>query len=426
MGSINIGIMGLGTIGYGVYTILKDEIDKLNKRHNLKLKLHSVADPEIDKKDISGDVNKYNDGYKITNDPDINIVIEVIGGTGIAKELVSQAIKNKKHVITANKAIISEYGKEIFELANENDVTVSFEAAVGGVMPAVHTLNEYLSSNKVISIKGILNGTCNYILTLMEEGLSYEDAVKKAQEKGFAEADPTLDVNGDDTAHKITILARLAWGINIKKEDISYQGIDKLKKIDFDYAKEHGYKIKLIGAAKKLNGKFDIFVKPLLMPKDHLLGKIDHEFNALLVKANYANSVLISGKGAGRFPTATAVVNDVILAAKKIKYKITEKYPVMKDSKEVLPEKDELKSKGYIRVLSHDRQGVLAKEAKILAENNINIKEFFQIAKYKQEDYIPDIIIVDETRLSNINAALVALNKLEDVKGEAFFLGIDE
>ncbi len=426
--TINIGMIGLGTIGFGVFIILRDNVDSLNEKYGINIKVHSVADLEINnlKDKISKDINQYKDGHKIVEDPEIDIVVELIGGTKIAKDLMVAAIKNKKDVVTANKAIISEFGEEIFELANKNDVNIAYEAAVGGVIPVINTVSDYLSSNKIQSIKGILNGTCNFIITKMEEGLSYEEAIKTAQQNGFAEADPTLDVNGADTAHKITILSRLAFGINVTFNDIYYQGIQNLTKVDFDYAKENGYKIKLLGMAREINGKYEICVGPVLVQKDHLLAKVDNEYNAVYVKGNHSDPILLVGKGAGRYPTATAVVNNIVLLAKKSVFGIKEKYPKLTGVKGKLFDISEKKIKGYLRILSKNVPGVLAKEAKVLGENKINIRECFQRTEYQQGDYIPNIVIIDKNNFSQISSTMKDLEKLDCVGEKPFFMGFDE
>jgi len=428
MKTINVGIIGLGTIGFGAFDILYENTSKINEKNNFNIKVHSVATKGVDeiKDKIPKEVKLLDNGAKIAEDKDIDIVVELMGGTTIAKDFVISAIKNKKHVVTANKAIISEFGKEIFKLAKENNVTISYGAAVGGVMPVIHTLKDYLLTNDIKEIKGILNGTCNFILTLMEQGLSYEESLKKAQEQGFAEADPTLDVNGADTAHKITILARLAFDMDITFNDIHFEGIQSLTNVDFDFAKQNGYKIKLLGIAKKLNGKYDINVRPFLISQGHLLAKVDNEYNAVFIEGNYSHPLLLVGKGAGRYPTATAVVNDIIEAAKKIMHETKEICPSLKIGKEKIAGPEEKETKGYLRILSVDKPGVLAAESKVFADNDINITEFFQKSKYKEKNYIPDIIIIDKTKISKIKSTIKQLNDLDCVEGKPFFLGIDE
>lgn len=427
MKQINIGIMGAGTIGLGVIHILSENLEKLNKKHGLNLKIHSVAAPEVAHLDIPSGIIKYTDGKFVAENPEIDIVVELIGGTGIAKTLMMQAISNKKHIVTANKAIISEHGKEISELASKNNVSLMYEASVGGVMPVIETISNYLSSNTITSIKGILNGTCNFMLTkMMEEGLGYEEALDIAQHKGFAEADPALDVSGADSCHKIAILARIAFGIDVSMKDIHYEGIQRLKRIDFDFAREGDYQIKLLASAKSSNGKYEISVRPMLINKDHLLAKVNNEYNAVLIEGNYSDPLLMVGKGAGRYPTATAVVSDIVKAATKMVYNVKGEVALLEPSKWKLVSIDDTYTKGYIRMLSVDQPGVLAKEARVIGENKINIVEFHQKTKYKMQRHVPDIIVIDKTKYSDINAALIQLSELECVEGEPFFLCIDE
>ena len=311
---VNIGIIGLGTIGFGVYEILRDNRENLNKKHNLNLVLKAIADPNIDNlEEDFKNIELYKEGSRIANDTEIDLAVLLIGGTGIELDLMKLAIKNKKHIITANKAIISEFGEEIFTLARENKVSIHYEAAVGGVIPVVETTENYLAANSIKSIKGIFNGTCNFILTKMDQGLSYEEALKITQEKGFAEADPTLDVNGADTAHKITILSRLAFGNNISINDIDYKGITDLTDEDFSKAKQKNCKIKLMGSA---NDKGEVYVEPVVISNNDVLSRFDNEYNAIIIEGDYSGPILLAGKGAGRYPTAIAVVNDIIKAAK--------------------------------------------------------------------------------------------------------------
>ena len=418
----NIGIMGLGTIGLGVYNILKDKLKTLNEKHDLEINIRAVADLNVDSLNLK-DTNTYKDASEMLEKERLDIVVELIGGTGIAKELMIKAIKNKSNIVTANKAIISEFGNEIFSLAKDNNINISYEASVGGVNPIISTMQNYLSSNNITSIKGILNGTCNFILTKMQQGLSYEKALKTAQEEGFAEADPTLDVNGADTAHKITILSRLAFGIDVTFNDIHFEGIQKLKNMDFDFAKENNYKIKLLGIANKKDDSYDIRVHPVLIEENHPLAKVDDEFNAVFIEGDYSGPIMLAGKGAGRYPTATAVVHDVVQIARKIKHGIKDSCPILKKSN--LLQIERTKNQGYIRILSVDKPGVLAQEAKVLGDNKINIMGFFQSLKYKHNSHIPDIITVSDTEFINIRAALGQLKNLECVAEDPFFLRIE-
>ncbi|MCD6214011.1 MAG: homoserine dehydrogenase, partial [Candidatus Desulfofervidus sp.] len=312
--AINIGLIGLGTVGRGVVKILTENRDLLLKKLNVPLVLKKVACKDRSRPrpvDLSG--IEITNAQEIINDPNIEIVIELIGGYEPAKTYILTAIKNRKHVVTANKALLALYGEEIFKTAMEYQVDIAFEASVGGGIPLIKGIKEGLVGNNILCIFGILNGTANYILTKMtKEGMAFKEALKEAQEKGFAEADPTFDIEGIDTAHKLTILLSLAYGIPIDFEQIYIEGIDNIEPLDIQFAQEFGYSIKLLAVSRQTDKGIESRVHPTMIPKEHLLANVNGAYNALLVRGDAVGNVLFYGLGAGMMPAGSAVVSDVV------------------------------------------------------------------------------------------------------------------
>src|SRR3989338_3649261 len=321
MQKINIGLIGFGTVGTGVVKVLKENAKTIQERLGAELVLKKIADKdivrdrgiEVDKSMLTTDANE------ILNDHSISIIIELVGGIEPAKTFILQALNHKKHVVTANKALLSQHGEEIFKAAAKNNVDIGFEASVGGGIPIIKALKEGLVANKINSIYGIINGTANYILSKMtNEGGRFEDVLKKAQEKGYAEADPTYDVEEIDTAHKLAILINLAYGTYIRLEDIYTEVISKVTPLDIKFAKEFGYKIKLLAIAKEEGGKIEARVHATMIPAEHLLSTVDGVYNAIYLRGNAVGPVMFYGKGAGMMPTASAVAADVVDICRKI------------------------------------------------------------------------------------------------------------
>src|SRR3989338_4070541 len=321
MQKINIGLIGFGTVGTGVVKVLKENAKTIQERLGAEVVLKRIADKdltrdrgvEVEKAILTADANE------ILNDPSINIVIELMGGIEPAKTFILKSLKNKKHVVTANKALLSQHGEEIFKTASANNVDIGFEASVGGGIPIIKALKEGLVANRINSIYGIINGTANYILSKMtNEGGKFEDVLKKAQEKGYAEADPTYDVEGIDTAHKLAILINLAYGTYIKPADIYTEGISKITPLDIKFAREFGYKIKLLAIAKEEDGRIEARVHATMIPAEHLLSTVDGVYNAIYLRGNAVGPVMFYGKGAGMMPTASAVAADVVDICRKI------------------------------------------------------------------------------------------------------------
>ena len=322
MQKINIGLIGFGTVGTGVVKVLKENAKTIQERLGAELVLKKIADKdivrdrgiEVDKSMLTTDANE------ILNDHSISIIIELVGGIEPAKTYILKALNHKKHVVTANKALLSQHGEEIFKAAAKNNVDIGFEASVGGGIPIIKALKEGLVANRINSIYGIINGTANYILSKMtNEGGRFEDVLKKAQEKGYAEADPTYDVEGIDTAHKLAILINLAYGTHIKPADIYTEGISKITPLDIKFAREFGYKIKLLAIAKEEDGRIEARVHATMIPAEHLLSTVDGVYNAIYLRGNAVGPVMFYGKGAGMMPTASAVAADVVDICRNLK-----------------------------------------------------------------------------------------------------------
>ncbi|HET7157783.1 MAG TPA: homoserine dehydrogenase, partial [Burkholderiales bacterium] len=321
MKPIRVGLLGIGTVGGGAYTVLKRNQEEIGRRAGCAITIDVVADKDLERvRSIVGDEARITaDAFEVVESPDIDIVIELIGGTGIARELVMKAIANGKHVVTANKAMLAQYGNEIFGAAQKSDVMVAFEGAVGGGIPIIKSLREGLSANRIEWIAGIINGTSNFILSEMrDKGASFEDVLKEAQARGYAEADPTFDIEGVDAAHKLTIMAAIGFGIPMQFKAAYIEGISQLTRADIRYAGELGYRIKLLGIAKRKANGIELRVHPTLIPEKRLIANVEGVMNAILVKGDAVGQTLYYGAGAGAEPTASAVVADLIDVARML------------------------------------------------------------------------------------------------------------
>jgi homoserine dehydrogenase len=414
---VNIGLIGTGTIGSGVINILNNNKKLIEKRTGIKLILKKVCNRTIEKaKKLVKEEQITEDYNDIINDPDINIIIELIGGYDPAKEIILKALKNKKHVVTANKALIAKHGSEIFKTAKENNVTIAFEAAIAGCVPVIKTIRESYASDKIKKMYGILNGTTNYILTKMGEGSSYKDALKKAQELGFAEADPSFDVEGNDAAQKITILSSLAFNTTIK-EEILTEGITKINKNDLEYADDLGYKIKLLAIAKNENNEIEIRVHPTMIPKNHELAAVKNELNAVYLVGENTTESMLYGKGAGQLPTATVVLGDVIDIAKGKKDNFYFEDKKIKDMNKII-------SKYYIRFTVIDKPGTLGQITKILGDNQISIASVNQ--KEKNKEIVPVILTTYKAPKENITKAIREIYPLGVIKDNPVVIRIED
>ncbi len=413
---INVGLIGCGTIGTGVVDLFADR-----KPNGINLKTVVVRD--INKPRKSSFSNITDDANKVIDDPEIGIVIELIGGYEPAKEYIIRAIRNGKHVVTANKAVISEYGPEIFAEAEKNNVNVGFEGAVAGGIPIINPLLGQLSLGKIKSITGILNGTTNFILTRMSEGMDYAAALKIAQEKGFAESNPAFDVEGKDAAQKIAILASLAFGKWIKPNEVYCEGITEIKPVDIEYAFELGYVVKLLTIAMKTEKGVDVRVHPALIEKTHRLANVKDEFNAIHIKGTPFDEYFNVGKGAGQGPTAFSVYYDVIKIAEMIRNKTVRKITSSNNNINLVSQNDAV-TEGYLRLYLQHVPGALYNVLGVLARHGWNIKNSIQKGGSKNEIIVngvkclPDIITHEPLAFGVIKDTLPELENLKTEKGK--------
>ncbi len=416
---LNVGLIGLGTVGLGVLDILKENSNLIEQRTGVAINVIAACTRTQEKAEKAGvDMTTFTTDYnEIINNTDVDIVVELIGGYEPARTIIMDAIKAKKNVVTANKAVISKFGYEIYEAAQANGVNVLFEAAVGGCIPILRSIEETYNSDRITNIYGILNGTTNYMLTKMTEGQSYEDALKTAQELGFAESDPTFDVEGLDCGQKLGIAASLAFDVKIDS-DYLVEGITKISKKDIDYAKELGYTIKLISMGKRYKDKVELRSHPTMIPSDHVLAGVNNEYNAFLFSGKYVDEVMLSGKGAGKYPTASVVVSDLIEVGSRTR--VAERH-----FKEIeLVAKEDIVSRYYLRLNVLDKPGVMASIAKQLGDNDVSISAIHQ--KETNKEVVPVIILTHETREGKVIAAFDGIKELGISKEELILIRIDE
>ena len=385
MEKIRVGLIGFGTVGSGLAQTLLSQRERLQQKVGLPIELSRVADINISELPAEfEDVDLSSDAGDIFNDPEIDIVVELIGGTEPAKSFMLEAIKRGKHVITANKALLSTHGREIFQAAADHQVEVGFEASVGGGIPVIKALKEGLVANRIEVIRGIMNGTANYILTMMtEHGTPFEEVLIDAQEKGFAEADPTYDVEGIDTAHKLAILMTIAYGQHVHLDDISVEGISSIKPIDIDFAKEFGYRIKLLAISRNHGDHVEARVHPTMVPQSSMLASINGSFNAIQITGDTVGDTLFYGHGAGMMPTGSAVAADVVDIARNIISASINRVPPLsylteKFTPPSITPMGELTCPYYFRVTVLDEPGVLSAISGILGKHGISIRSVLQ------------------------------------------------
>ena len=433
MQEILIGIVGAGTVGGGVIKILGKRIEKLRQEQGLPIRIARIADKDPKRRAQFAEYGAIctPGADDILNDPSIQIVVELMGGTTFAKELVLAALSHKKHVITANKALLAEHGPQIFETAARENVSVYFEAAVGGGMPIIKTLREGLVANDILSIKTIINGTCNYILTKMSrEGLTFAAALHEAQKRGYAEADPALDVGGGDSGHKVAILASLAGGGYVPFTSISIEGITGIGKYDIAFAAELGYTIKLLGIIKKTGAgeRLDVRVHPAMLPARHILASVSDVYNAVLLEGDAVGQILLYGKGAGELPTASAVVSDIIDVAHNISCRIGVRIPMRYYSaSRELPVKpiDTIEGRYYLRFTVQDKPGVLASIAGLLGDEGISLASVMQKEGFSERG-VPVIILTHVAIEKNLRAALTRIEAMHYIKDQTQVIRIEE
>lgn len=421
METIKIGLLGFGTIGTGVIKTLAQQQALLQARVGAALELKKIADLDL-VTPRSVDVDRAlltTNAQEILTDPDIRIVIELIGGYEPAKTFTLQAIRSGKHVVTANKALLAVHGAEIFAAASQHHVDIGFEGSVGGGIPIIRAMREGFVANRFLEIYGILNGTTNYILTEMtENGENFDDVLEHAQQLGLAEADPTFDIEGIDAAHKIIILTYLAFGKQVKPDQLLTEGIRQLKPIDIKFAKELGYTIKLLAIARQNQQSIEVRVHPTMLHGEHLLAKVDGSFNAIYVVGDIVDSTMFYGRGAGMMPTASAVVGDVVDIARNIRKGIANKvplvYPAEMSAGLSIQAADEFRSRYYLRFTVLDRPGVLSKISGVLAEYHISLASVMQKEAHPV-DSVPVVMLTYEASERNMQQALAQINQLDVV-----------
>ena len=433
MNEIKVGLLGLGTIGTGVAKLLMTNADLIAAKVGARITLKKVADLDI----TSDRGITLPEGILTTNadevlaDPEISVVIELIGGYEPAKRFVLKAIENGKHVVTANKALLALHGDEIYPAAARKGVEVLFEAAVGGGIPVISAIRGNMAANNFSNIFGILNGTCNYILTRMtKEGVDFADVLKKAQELGYAEADPTFDIEGVDTAHKLALLVSLCFGTRVTFGDIHTEGISSLSSVDIKFAKDFGYKIKLLAIGKRDGDRVEARVHPTMIPVNNPLADVDGAFNAIRFTGDFIGPVMFYGRGAGMDPTASAVVGDIIEVARNIMAGIGRRcaplgYRDEAISTLALKPMGEIESKYYIRFSAVDRPGVLAKISGVLGRCDISIESMVQSARMAGEE-VPIVIMTHEALESDVRKALDEIDTFDIITQKSQLIRIED
>jgi len=434
MKPINVGLLGIGTVGGGTFTVLKRNAEEIARRAGRPIQITVVADKNLDlARKVTGESCRLtDDAFAVVTDPEVDIVIELIGGYGIAKELVLKAIENGKHVVTANKALLATHGNEIFAAAQKKGVTVAFEAAVAGGIPIIKALREGLTANRIEWIAGIINGTTNFILSEMRsKGLPFADVLKEAQQLGYAEADPTFDIEGVDAAHKLTIMSAIAFGNSMRFDKAYIEGISKLDSADIKYAEQLGYRIKLLGITKRTSDGVELRVHPTLIPAKRLIANVEGAMNAVLVKGDAVGATLYYGKGAGAEPTASAVIADLVDVARMHTADPEHRVPHLAFQPDAIVELPilpmaEVETSYYLRMRVEDKPGVLADITRILADQQISIDAMIQREPDEGEEQTDIIMLTHKTREKNIDAAIGKIENLSVVKGVVTRLRLEE
>lgn len=434
MKQLNVGLLGIGTVGGGTYTVLTRNAAEITRRTGVAINVVQVADKNVDhaKALTDGKVDVTNDAFAVVNNPNVDVVVELIGGYTLSKDLVLKAIANGKHVVTANKALLALHGNEIFAAAQKAGVIVAFEAAVAGGIPIIKALREGLGANKIEWVAGIINGTTNFILTEMrEKGLTYQDVIGEAQRLGYAEADPTFDVEGIDAAHKLTILSAIAFGIPMKFEEAYTEGITKLQQADIKYAEELGYRVKLLGITKRTAKGVELRVHPTLIPEKRLVANVNGAMNAVVVKGDAVGPTLYYGAGAGAEPTASAVVADLMDVARLSNASVEQRVPYLAFQPNsvvdlpILPIA-EVESAYYLRLRASDKPGVLAGVTKILADRNISIDAMLQKEPDDNETEADIVILTHVTVEKNMDAGISEIEALPATVGKVTRIRMEE
>jgi homoserine dehydrogenase len=435
MKSLKVGLLGIGTVGGGTYAVLTRNQEEISRRAGCKIEVVKVADRNIElaKKLTNGQVEVTDDVMSVVTDPNVDVVVELIGGYTLAKDAILKAIEHGKHVVTANKALIATHGNEIFAAAKAKGVIVAFEAAVAGGIPIIKALREGLVANKIEWIAGIINGTTNFILTEMrEKGLAFADVLGEAQRLGYAEADPTFDVEGIDAAHKLMIMSAIGFGIPMQFDKVYTEGITKLESKDIRYAEELGYRVKLLGMTKQSGNGIEIRVHPTLIPEKRLIANVNGAMNAVVVKGDAVGPTLYYGAGAGSEPTASSVIADLVDVARMQNTSIQDRVPYLAyhdisatENTPILPI-SEISTSYYLRMRALDKPGVLAEVTKILGDRQISIDAMIQKEPQDGETEADIVILTHITVEKNMNAAIQAIEALSAIDGPIVKLRMEE
>jgi homoserine dehydrogenase len=434
MKPIQVALLGIGTVGSGTWDVLQRNGDEIQRRAGRAIRITRVADKDVAKANslVKKKAKVCADAFEVVRSRDIDIVVELIGGTSIAKDLVLEAIRRGKHVVTANKALLAKHGNEIFKAAQKKGVMVAFEASVAGGIPIIKALREGLAANRIEWIAGIINGTSNFILSEMRaRGLPFAAVLKEAQKKGYAEADPTFDIEGVDAAHKLTILSALAFGVPMQFEKAYTEGIAKLTQEDIRYAEQLGYRIKLLGITKRKKKGIELRVHPTLIPASRLIANVEGVMNAILVKGDAVGATMYYGAGAGSQPTASAVVADLVDVTRLITADPEHRVPHLAFQPDqlsgdpILPI-GEVETSYYLRMRVKDRPGVLADVTRILADSRISIDAMVQKEPGEGESRVDIVMLTHRAIEKNVNAAMAKIEKLPTVVGKVTRIRLEE
>ncbi|MBK9663815.1 MAG: homoserine dehydrogenase [Nitrosomonas sp.] len=434
MNPINIGLLGIGTVGGGTYTVLKRNQEEIARRAGRAIVVKMIADRDLDRARSFADqgVIVTDNAHEITTHPDIDIVVELIGGQTIAKDLILEAIAHGKHVVTANKALLANHGTEIFAAARAKGVMVAFEAAVAGGIPIIKALREGLTANRITWIAGIINGTSNFILSEMrDKGLPFEQVLAEAQKLGYAEADPTYDIEGIDAAHKITLMSAIAFGIPVQFSKVYTEGITKLTGEDIRYAEDLGYRIKLLGITKRVEKGIELRVHPTLIPVRRLIANVEGVMNAIVVKGDAVGATLYYGAGAGAEPTASSVIADLVDVTRMQTADPMHRVPTLSFQPDLLSDTpvismNDVETSYYLRMQVIDKPGVMAEITRIVAENDISISALIQKEPDSDSDRVSIIMLTHLTVEKNINAAIARIESLPVVTNKVIRIRIEE
>ncbi len=434
MEPVKVGLLGLGTVGCGTVNVLSRNSEEITRRAGRGIQITHASARDLSKSRIceTSGIRLTHDPMEVVNDPDVDIVVELIGGYDPAKQLVMTAINNGKHVVTANKALIALHGNELFSAAQQKGVMVAFEAAVAGGIPIIKAIREGLSGNKIEWLAGIINGTGNFILTEMrDKGRDFADVLKEAQELGYAESDPTFDVEGIDAAHKLTILASIAFGVPLQFDKVYTEGISKITRDDVNYAEQLGYRIKHLGIARRGNGGIELRVHPTLIPYRRLIANVDGVMNAVLVMADAVGPTLYYGAGAGADPTASAVVADVIDVVRVLTSDPENRVPHLAFQPDALSDEailpmDRVNTAYYLRMQAADKPGVLAEVTRILGDSGISIEAIIQKESVNGVAEVPIIMLTHVVMEQQMNQAIADIESLDNISGSVTRIRVED